>query len=417
MSSVADTPYLERFPEQGGPSERIPVLKLPLTLGRAESADYTVYSGPISKKHAAIVRIGDRYGVRDLHSTNGTFVNGQRVSEQALEDGDIIHLANVEFRFRNPSVGNSLGTRDVERTQVVSVAQPDSRIRGAELLEELMRTEAVEILYQPIVELKTRAIIGYEALARGTHPQLNRLPTALLSLAEQCGMVVELSQLFRRLAVLHGRALPHGAKLFLNVHARELDDDNFMETLAVLPVRTAAEQPIVIEIAESSVTDVSTMASHRDALVKLGFELAYDDFGAGQARLIELTDVPPAYLKLDRGLVHGIEAPARQQMIRALLNVTEALGVRVIAECIEGERAARTLERLGCGFGQGYWFSPAVPLPVVTALHKAAVERALPAARPVERKTGPARRLQRADRHLQRRSVGSAGPARRARRG
>src|SRR5262245_21188706 len=82
-------PYLERYPEQGGPAERIVLGKLPLTLGRAETVDHVIYSAPVSKEHAAIIQIGHRYFVRDLQSTNGTFVNGQRVDEQVLEDGDI----------------------------------------------------------------------------------------------------------------------------------------------------------------------------------------------------------------------------------------------------------------------------------------------------------------------------------------
>jgi EAL domain-containing protein (putative c-di-GMP-specific phosphodiesterase class I) len=72
--------------------------------------------------------------------------------------------------------------------------------------------------------------------------------------------------------------------------------------------------------------------------------------------LTELTDVPPAYLKLDKCLIHGIEAPARQEMVGALIAVATSLGVQVIAEGIETDEMFSVCRRLGCGLGQGYLF-------------------------------------------------------------
>jgi EAL domain-containing protein (putative c-di-GMP-specific phosphodiesterase class I) len=383
-------PWLERYPEQGGPVERVPLSKLPFTIGRSPTADHTVYANPVSKAHAAIVRIGDRYAVRDLHSTNGTFVNGRRIEEELLEEGDIIHLANVEFCFRQQTpMAAAAGPFDlVERTQALPLSAPASLIKSTSLLRELIRTETVTIVYEPIVDLTTKEVIGYEALARGILPQLPSSPAALLALAERCGMVLDLSRMLRQIAVARCSQLPGGPKLFLNVHAREVGDTGLLESLSKLREQASDEHPIVIEIAESSVTDVGVIASHRAAITALGFELAYDDFGAGQARLIELTDVPPAYLKLDKCLVHGIEAAARQEMVGALLNVTRTLGVQVIAEAIETGQVAAICERLGCRLGQGYFFCPPTARPGLT-LH--APGRA-PTRRTVHARRAPARR-------------------------
>ncbi len=71
----------------------------------------------------------------------------------------------------------------------------------------------------------------------------------------------------------------------------------------------------MIEIAESSVTDVSAMGKIKSSLAELGFGFAYDDFGAGQARLLELTDIPPDYLKLDMGLIQGLRRPSRGKIL------------------------------------------------------------------------------------------------------
>jgi EAL domain-containing protein (putative c-di-GMP-specific phosphodiesterase class I) len=354
-------PYLEHYPEQGGPAERVPLLRVPFTLGRSEATDHPIYSSKVSKEHATILKLGEDFAIRDLSSTNGTFVNGQRVDQQQLlHDGDIVHLAHVEFCFRRDAA-DAAATSGIDscldRTQAVVSGQPDSIIRGTRLLRDLIATEAVEILYQPIVDLHNHTIVGYEALGRGAHPDLAKSPALLLRLADQCDLAVELSQLFCRKAVSSSRRLPPGTKLFINAHAREIASPDFVASLVSLRAEAPPDHQIVIEIAESSVTDVAAMAKHKQAFADLGFEFAYDDFGAGQARLLELTDIPPDYLKLDIAVIQGIEAAkSRQDVVRALLKVVGALGVRVIAEGIETEEVAVTCRQLGCHLGQGYLF-------------------------------------------------------------
>ncbi len=355
-------PYLEHFAEMGGPMQRVLLLALPFVLGRSETAGHTIYSSKVSKEHAAIVLVDGRYVVRDLNSTNGTFVNGERIDEHPLNDGDIIHVAHVEFRFRHQRIVSGIvgprGARPVEQTQVVGVDadRPDSLIRGAQLLDELIATNAVAILYQPIVDLRTQQISGYEALGRGAHAELSADPESLLRLAAQCGKAIALSQLFRRRALAQSTRLTAGARLFLNVHAAELADLSLVESLASLAPRTA-DRPLVMEIAESSVTDVAAMAETKRSLRHLDLELAYDDFGAGQARLNELIETPPDFLKLDKSLVQGLDiSSARQDMVGAVVRIAKGLGVLTIAEGIETEAVAEACRELGCDLGQGYFF-------------------------------------------------------------
>ena len=352
--------YLERYPEAGGPAERIPLWKLPFVIGRSETADHIVYSSKVSKEHAILEASDGRYVVRDLESTNGTFVNGERASTHFLEDGDILHVAHVEFCFRHAhdeAHPETDGGRLTERTQLVVADQPHSLIRGTELLRELIDAAAVEIAFQPIVDLRTRSAVAFEALARGRHPELSANPATLLELAEQCDLVLELSRLFARLAVKASTRLPRGAKVFVNVHARELADPSLPDSLSELAALASADHQVVLEIAEASVTDVSAMGKLKEAFMRLGLQFAYDDFGAGQARLIELTDIPPDYLKFDKGMIEGIEAAApRQEMVGALLRVVRSLGVRVIAEGVETELVASICQRLGCDLGQGFLF-------------------------------------------------------------
>lgn len=363
MNSSSDqirAAYFQKFPEAGGPAERVPVWKVPFTFGRSETADHTVYSGKVSKEHARLEVIDGRYVIRDLESTNGTFVNGHRVLVHTLEDGDVVHLAQIEFRFRYaPPVpdAQSETERLTEVTQLLVSDQRHGIVRGTELLRELIETCAVDILFQPIVDLASRSPIAYEALARGTHSELSTNPSTLLALADRCGLVVELSRMLARRAVASSTRLPYGTHVFVNVHPQELSQPDLVESLTDLAKLMSPGHQVVLEIAEASVTDVSAMGRNREVFNQLGLQFAYDDFGAGQARLIELTDIPPDYLKFDKGMIEGIEAAApRQEMVGALLRVVRRLGVRVIAEGVETELVAGICQRLGCDLGQGYLF-------------------------------------------------------------
>lgn len=355
-----DIPLLEYHPEEGGPAQPIELRHLPFTLGRGASNDRTLASARISRDHAAITRHGDGYAVRDLGSTNGTFVNGERVQHSVLADGDILHLAHLEFCFRSgdgtihpPQPADAAANA----TMRLPTARPDSLIRDGRLVAELIEKGAVRTVFQPIVDLATRRPVGFEALGRGTHPSLTDRPAPLLELADQFQLAVQLSQLFRRRAVCDASSLPSGSTIFLNVHARELAAREFFESLTPVGGYLGGGLRFVLEIAEASVTDVSSMARAREALRELGYGLAYDDFGAGQARLLELVDVPPDYLKLDRAMIDGIDhAASRQQLVSALVTVVAEAGVRVVAEGIETEPTASMCESLGCHLGQGFLF-------------------------------------------------------------
>jgi EAL domain-containing protein (putative c-di-GMP-specific phosphodiesterase class I) len=184
----------------------------------------------------------------------------------------------------------------------------------------------------------------------------------MFRLADQCGLAAALSALFRVVALREAARLDGDLCLFLNAHPAE------MENLAVLgPVAEAAAglragQRLVLEAHEDAVADPPAMRQLRDRLAPLGVGLAYDDFGAGRSRLNELAEAPPDFLKLDMRLIRGIEqAPARQEVVRAMCDLSDRLGTRVIAEGVETEAEAACCRRLGCHLGQGFLFGRPQP--------------------------------------------------------
>jgi EAL domain-containing protein (putative c-di-GMP-specific phosphodiesterase class I) len=366
VQSVVLVTYLEHFPESGEGAHRILLDHFPFSIGRNASAHYCINSRHVSKEHAQIVRDGEEIRIRDLGSTNGTFINGQRIREAALHHGDIVHVGHKEFRFVQDST--AAPASDSVMTDHRSGPPPLSAIQNAEFLKELLRHGSARTLFQPIVDLQTRATMGYEALGRGTHDKLSPSPVQLFSVAAQFNMAAELSRLLRRLAVQEAEQLPPGSRLFLNLHPAELKGGAFIESLTGIVAALGGKRQVVLEFHEEAVADTVAMRRLSQQLHALGIGLAYDDFGAGHARLGELADVPPDFIKLDKSLIHGIaQAAGRQELVRALTRVSTDLGIRLIAEGIETAEEAEACLALGCHFGQGYLLGRPEPLarPVV----------------------------------------------------
>jgi EAL domain-containing protein (putative c-di-GMP-specific phosphodiesterase class I) len=123
------------------------------------------------------------------------------------------------------------------------------------------------------------------------------------------------------------------------------------------------QHPVTLEIHEKAVTDPGLMKEFISALRSLNIRLAYDDFGAGQSRLLDLVEVPPDYLKFDISLIHNIhKIAAKQQMVEVLVRMVQDFGVLALAEGIESAEEAHVCEQLGFAFAQGYFFGKPAPL-------------------------------------------------------
>lgn len=352
----ARLPYLEHYQDDSGVPHRIGLDSWPFRIGRCATANYVIYSRQVSKEHAEIVHHEDGFKVRDLGSTNGTYVNGVKVQEAELANGDILHIAHFEFRFGCQAAAQKIVT-EVSLTESAHTAFPYSLIRGRKLLEELLTEYLVSVCYQPIVELTSGAILGYEALGRGNHEDLSRNPAELLLLADRCRLAPELSRLFRIVSVERSQVVMRPQMLFLNVHAAELRDNSLVESLREAKDLALPEQRLVVEMHENVVADLHAMRRLRDGLDELNIGLAYDDFGTGQSRLLELIKVPPDYLKLDMSLIRGIEKDAgKRTLVAALVNIAKGAGVKVIAEGVETPDEAQICAELKCDYGQGYLF-------------------------------------------------------------
>jgi len=355
--------YLES-PSDGKHVRRVPISSLPFRIGRRPGLELTLPWDSVSKEHAEIYEDQQSLRLRDLRSTNGTFVRHERVSDAPIQEGDVLHFADLEFRLRRRRPGeiegNGAGESPERPTLTLGKADLPSRFpEGGRELAELLRDCAVEPVFQAIVTLPKRALVGYEVLSRGRHPRLPEAPAELFRIASSLGVEVELSRLFRRCALERVGRRVDLPTLFLNTHPAELGAAGLFDSLQELRV-LAPRLDLVIEIHEGALANPASIAELRDRLSLIRVGLAYDDFGAGQARLLELGEVPPHYLKFDIRFIHGIDQapPSKRRLLGSLVAAARDLLVHTVAEGIETEAEAGVCADIGFTHAQGFLFGP-----------------------------------------------------------
>ncbi|MEO0387876.1 MAG: bifunctional diguanylate cyclase/phosphodiesterase [Pseudomonadota bacterium] len=246
-------------------------------------------------------------------------------------------------------------------------------------LEYLRRTKAVgdEILtgldtgqfvpwYQPQVDAVTGAMVGLEALARWNHPEKGILPpSAFVQHADDLNVLHELDRQIFETAVgecrvaFRGRPAPD---LSVNVSEERLmrgDVDTFLAQAARYPGKVSVELLETIFMDDRN----DRFLFQIDRLREAGIGVHLDDFGSGRASIVALEQIAPDWLKIDRRLVHSAATSAHSaRLLRAIIDIGEALGIRVTAEGVETTEQVEVLRRLGCDRLQGYYFGKPMPL-------------------------------------------------------
>jgi EAL domain-containing protein (putative c-di-GMP-specific phosphodiesterase class I) len=256
-----------------------------------------------------------------------------------------------------------------KRESILQTVQDDSCDRALALIQfdQLVTERAVVPHFQPIVDMLDGQVLGYEVLGRSRLFGLKD-PRSMFAAAKVLNMEGELSRILRDEGVRHGQELAAHHVLFVNTHPAEMED---IELLVYSLQELRALEPnrqLVLEIHEAAVTSSSVIQQLREGLTKLDMGLAYDDFGAGQARLVELVEVRPDYLKFDMKLVQHLDtAPLeRQKMLASLVNMVRELAIRPLAEGIETIGEHEICRRIGFHCAQGYLYGhPAVPKALV----------------------------------------------------
>lgn len=341
---------------------------VPFIIGRADDCDLKLIDKRISRQQTEIRKSGDMLWIRDLKSTNGTFVNNTKIEQaEMLEPGDTISIGGFKFEvlkvhdFTSSTVDETIATTLSINTD--GLADIETKFR------ELLRDRNVIPFFQPIVRFTDTAAVGYEILGRLPDSDLPSNPIELLDMAEWFGSGSNLSSLFREVGVDIGRNLEGSPLLFVNSSQLELlEMDAFLESLQRMR-DLAPEEKIVLEINEKAAAGANEIRQLRQTLDKLDIGLAFDDFGVGQTRLVELSNISPNYLKFDMSLIRQIHlAPKRlHQMISTFVKAAHDLGICTLAEGIECSEEAKVCEQLGFDLAQGFLFGRPAPIHEIEA--------------------------------------------------
>jgi diguanylate cyclase (GGDEF)-like protein len=263
--------------------------------------------------------------------------------------------------------------------QVYEPKQATEARRRFSIETELRRAldkDQLKLFYQPLINLKSGEVAGFEALARWTHEDRGEIsPTEFIPVAEESGLILQLGRWAMDKAAHTlaewDRATNQKLPLYVgvNLSAIQVARDNIAEMVAsALRSSGLTGDRLSLELTESAIVQDPVRATRVfDALKSLDATVAMDDFGTGYSSLAYLQRLPIDVLKIDRSFVSGMMVdPDSVAIVRAVLSLAEALGMSTTAEGVETVELATTLATLGCASGQGYFF--AEPLAADAAL-------------------------------------------------
>jgi len=259
-------------------------------------------------------------------------------------------------------------------------------MRDAEVLSVELETDmrlALEtdpaqfaVYYQPIVELRTGRVEAVEALVRWLHPSKGTiLPDDFVPMAERTGLIVPIGRLVlreacRQTAIWRG-SIVGMERLGINVNLsmKQVQSAELLwEVVDALTCAGLQPEALTLELTEDLIVgDACEVDERLRAISELGVRLAIDDFGTGKASLSYLRRFPITELKIDRSYVRGLGAPGEQPaLVQGLMDLGQAVGLRIVAEGIEEVAELRSLVEMGCGSGQGFLFARPQPADATT---------------------------------------------------
>ena len=288
-------------------------------------------------------------------------------SEDFLRNADIaMYRAKAEGKSRYSVFDMILHAQVVRRLHL----ETDLRLA-------IERNE-LQLYYQPILEIRTYEIVGFEALLRWHHPtQGNISPADFIPIAEETGLIIPLGRWILSEACHQMQRwkaqFPTGSLRYMSVNlsGRELLQPAIIDQIAQTLAETGLEpHHLKLEVTESSLITNTEVAGERlKQLSNTGIQLSLDDFGTGYSSLSYLHRFPVNHLKIDRSFVKGLcDNEESLKITESIVVLAHSLNMQVIAEGVETEAQLQRLRDLNCEYLQGFLFSPAIPAEAATTL-------------------------------------------------
>ena len=333
---------------------------------------------------------GDEFAIllENIADTSYTVNVAERIREKLARPLDI----RGHEVFASISIGIALGSKLYERAEQVlrdaDIAMYEAKGRGnasyeifdarmhANILDRLqlvtdlraaVERKQLTLYYQPIIDLKTQQLTGFEALVRWNHPTRGLVyPLEFIPLAEEHGLIHQigawiLHEACRELKLLQTRypAQPP-LTMSINISSKQFSQHDLIGILSGFLAETGVDpRTLILEITESMLMEnVDAAVVTMKRLRSMGIQLHIDDFGTGHSSLSYLQLFPVSALKIDRSFINKLTAKGEnQEIITHIVALAQSLNFQVIAEGVEMEHQLTNIQDLHCGFGQGFLFA------------------------------------------------------------
>lgn len=328
----------------------------PFRIGRNPSHSLCLPLNSVSSNHAELTCERGELLVRDLGSTNGTYVNGNRIdTAQKLKSGDILQIANVWMRVVNQQTLAPPSTGTIARTMI-----EDSQMGALALsrFSDMLTEKAVTFEFNRVVDLNTGATVAFEAQAASRIFGLAK-QSDMEDAAKQLNRELELCRLLRTEGVIAAQRMADIPSLFVDVDPAEIaNPEELLDSLKEL--RTSFPTcNIHLNAPATACFAAESLAHTRAQIAALEMDFSLDDFGDGNSRLIELTELNPYCVRFENRFVANLKnaTPERLRLTKALVEMVAELGAKPAAKGIATKEDAELCRELGFELGQGPWLS------------------------------------------------------------
>lgn len=281
------------------------------------------------------------------------------------------NAANPDSLLKNADAAMYLAKEKGKNNYQFYCSQLNETMNRKMLLETELRNaiekNQLQLYYQPKIDLKTRKLVGMEALLRWQHPTLGVIaPSEFIPIAEESRQIISIGEWVLLTACKQNKlwqnsGLPH-LSVSVNVSVRQFQDSDFLLTVKRVIAESGLDpQYLELEITESIMQNMNESLLILTGLRKLGVKLSIDDFGTGYSSLHVLKELPIDTLKIDKSFIDNISDQKNQSMVKTIIDLGLNFNLNIVAEGIEHEHQAQVLSSFNCSYGQGYLFSKPIP--------------------------------------------------------
>lgn len=303
------------------------------------------------------------FSIDGFELTSSAIVGISRYPEQGKDAEQVINAADVAMYWAKRS-GRESAKFDPSMNQGAR-----QKLAISHAIDEALEKQQFRIYYQPIVSSKLNLVCGYEALMRWVKPDGTTIsPVEFIPVAEQSNKITSITEwlldhVAEDIEIFHQHGIHN--PVHVNLSAKDLMGKNLENQLIALTVRSPSlTKSIVLEITESTaINRLRSPEKRLESLKSLGFKISLDDFGTGYSSLSLLRDLPVDQIKIDRSFLYQFERNERNRSIVSnAISLAHGLGYSVVAEGVEQQEILHILNKYGCDYIQGFYYSPAIPL-------------------------------------------------------